>query len=348
MLESTFRAIVSGEQRGPLAALARGVLGCVEWPYTAVVEQRNRRFDNDPLAVHQAGVPVISVGNLTLGGTGKTPMVKWLARELADDGKRVVLISRGYRGAGGEQNDEAVELAQSLPGIAHVQNPDRVAAAATALAEHGAEVLLLDDAFQHRRIARDLDIVLLDATAPFGYGHVFPRGLLREPAAGLRRADVVCLTRADLIDERSREAICQQAHRLAPEALWCEATHAPAALLSNRGEQQPLAVLAGKRVAAFCGIGNPDAFRATLAGTGCEIVAWRALSDHHHYTAEDRQTIAKLADAAKAELVVCTHKDLVKVATEEIDGRPLFAIVIEMQFKAGEHALRQWVSKAGG
>ena len=151
-----------------------------------------------------------------------------------------------------------------MPGVPHLQNPDRVAAAEQAIAEHGTQTLLLDDAFQHRRIARDLDIVLLDATEPFGFGRVFPRGLLREPASGLGRADVVCLTRTSLVEASARERIREQARRLAPNALWCEASHAPHSLLTQAGERLPLTTLAGKRVAAFCGIGNPAAFRRTL------------------------------------------------------------------------------------
>ena len=132
-------------------------------------------------------VPVISVGNLTLGGTGKTPMVEWIVRQLQKREKKVGIISRGYGSRGGP-NDEALELAWKLPSVPHVQNPDRVAAARRAIDEFGCDALVLDDAFQHRRIARDLDIVLLDALEPLGYEHVFPRGTLREPIEGLARA----------------------------------------------------------------------------------------------------------------------------------------------------------------
>jgi tetraacyldisaccharide 4'-kinase len=196
---STFRDIVSGCRGGARAAVARGVLRLAEVPYTAAVNWRNRRFDGPHSAVRRVGVPVVSVGNLTLGGTGKTPMVEWIANWLVQRNVRVAIVSRGYGAAAADKNDEALELEQALAGVPHVQNPDRVAGALTAVERFGVELILLDDGFQHRRLARDLDVVLLDATAPFGFEHVFPRGMLREPVRGLQRADVVCLTRADAL-----------------------------------------------------------------------------------------------------------------------------------------------------
>ncbi len=167
--------------------MARGALALAEIPYAAAVDWRNRRYDCGA-TVQRVGVPVVSVGNLTLGGTGKTPLVEWLARWFADRGVRVVLVSRGYGALPGQPNDEALELAQSLPQVPHLQNRDRVQAALEAIGELGAQLILLDDGFQHRRLARDLDLVLVDALEPFGFGHVFPRGTLREPLAGWRRA----------------------------------------------------------------------------------------------------------------------------------------------------------------
>ncbi|MEM6655847.1 MAG: tetraacyldisaccharide 4'-kinase, partial [Planctomycetota bacterium] len=251
--------------------IARGLLALIEAPYAAAVRHRNRRYDRGAAETLSVPVPVISVGNLTLGGTGKTPMVKWIARWLANRGVRAALISRGYGGDRGGQNDEALELAQALPDTPHVQNADRVAAAHHAIREFGAEALLLDDAFQHRRIARDLNIVLLDATEPFGFGRVFPRGMLREPVEGLSRADVVCLTRSDLVDSWLRTRTRDEAMRLAPDAIWCEASHEPAGLITAKGDQRSLAELQGRRVAAFCGIGNPAAFRRTLEAAGCDV-----------------------------------------------------------------------------
>jgi tetraacyldisaccharide 4'-kinase len=336
MLDGTsFRELVSGRRCGVGATLARGVLRLTEVPYAAAVRWRNRRYDRRQAAVYRVGVPVVSVGNLTLGGTGKTPLVKWLARWLAERNVNAAIVSRGYGTSAGRPNDEALELAQTLPDVPHVQNPDRVAAARQAIDEFGCQLIILDDGFQHRRLARDLDVVLLDATEPFGCEHVFPRGTLREPLAGLTRADVVCLSRADLLDGAGRERIRQRVVELAPRAVWCEAAHAPRELRNASGHVWPLSALAGRRLAAFCGIGNPAAFRHALAAAGGDVVSWREFPDHHRYAAADRAELARVAAASAAELVVCTEKDLVKLPVETLGERPLWALAIDMQILAG-------------
>ena len=212
-----FRALVSGQQRGLRAAAWRALLRTAETPYALAMRVRNLRY-NLTRYVHVADVPVISVGNLTLGGTGKTPLVAWIARWLRQRDVRVTIVSRGYGAERGEPNDEALELEQRLPDVPHLQNADRVAAAHTAIEEFDCQVVVLDDGFQHRRLARDLDIVLLDACEPFGFGHVFPRGLLREPISGLKRADVVVLSRADMVDPERRAQIRHEVGRYAPHA----------------------------------------------------------------------------------------------------------------------------------
>jgi tetraacyldisaccharide 4'-kinase len=348
MLDGTsFRELVSGRRRGVGAALARGVLRLAEVPYASAVRWRNRRYDRGRAATHRVGVPVVSVGNLTLGGTGKTPLVKWLARWFAERGVRVAIVSRGYGTAAGRQNDEALELAQALPGVPHVQNPDRVAAARRVVDEFSCQLILLDDGFQHRRLARDLDIVLLDATEPFGCDHVFPRGTLREPLGGLARADVVCLSRANLLDAARRNAIRQRVAALAPQSAWCEAAHAPRELRNSSGVVERLTTLAGRPVAAFCGIGNPGAFRQSLAAAGADIVSWREFPDHHAYTAVDRAALAEEAAASDAELVVCTQKDLVKLPAPALGARPLWALAIEIEILAGQQELEAALRTSG-
>jgi tetraacyldisaccharide 4'-kinase len=338
---SEFRELVSGRRKGIFATLMRGALRVVEVPYTIAVSIRNRRYDRGASQVLNVDVPVIGVGNLTLGGTGKTPMVKWLAQRFQNAGVRVAIVSRGYGSIEGKHNDEALELAQSLPHVPHIQNRDRVAAARLAIQNYKSQLILLDDGYQHRRLGRDLDIVLLDALEPFGFEHVFPRGTLREPLAGLARAQVVCLSRADAISQPEREAIRLRVSQIAPRAAWCEAAHAADRLVNSRGESQPLDALASRRVAAFCGIGNPAGFRHTLAAAGCEPVAWREFQDHHLYTAADQSKLVALAESSKAEMFVCTQKDLVKLPHYELTGVPLWAVAIEMKFLRGEGALEQ-------
>ena len=205
---------------------------------------------------------------------------------------------------------------------------------------------MLDDAFQHRRIARDLDIVLLDALEPFGFGHVFPRGTLREPVEGLRRADVVALSRADLLERPARDEIRRRVQRLSPRALWLEISHAADTLENASGEKQTVASLAGRPVAAFCGLGNPTGFRHTLDTCGYQTVAFREFPDHHAYTAADIESLSAWADElqtgrAGIEAVVCTSKDLVKLGIIKLDGDrlgrlPLWSLSISLSFLRGQ------------
>jgi tetraacyldisaccharide 4'-kinase len=238
-----------------------------------------------------------------------------------------------------------MELEKALPDVPQVQNPDRVAGAKRAIDEFGCQIVLLDDGFQHRRLARDLDIVLLDALEPFGHEHVFPRGTLREPLAGLQRAHAVCLSRASAISRHEREAICRRVATLAPNALWCEAAHAATRLVNASGETQPLAALAGRRVAAFCGIGNPAGFRHTLESTGARLASWREFPDHHAFAAGHVTELSSNVARSDAEFVVCTQKDLVKLRQDEIAGRPLWALEIEMQVLAGQEMLEDLLNR---
>src|SRR4051812_35824646 len=191
---ANFRAIVLGESRDFAAHGWRTLLSVLEVPYSLAVRWRNWQYDRSPRRTTRVSVPVISVGNLTLGGTGKTPLVEWIARWLRNEAVRVTIVSRGYGATEGARNDEALELEQKLPDVPHLQNPNRVEGAKPAIEELSCQVILLDDGFQHRRLARDLDIVVLDALDPWGGGRVFPRGLLREPITGLRRAHAVVLS----------------------------------------------------------------------------------------------------------------------------------------------------------
>lgn len=333
---SEFRDLVSGRRRGLGPLVVRPLLRLVEIPYTLAVRWRNRRYDLGTAQIHEVGVPVVSVGNLTLGGTGKTPAVEWLARWFAQHGVAVAVVSRGYGADGKGPNDEALELRDRLPGVVHVQDPDRVAAAEQAIRQSGCQLVLLDDAFQHRRIARQLDIVLLDALEPFGFRHVFPRGTLREPIEGLRRADVVLLTRADLLAPSQRDQIRREAMHHARDAVWAEVVHSPRAFRCFSGAEQPIVSLAGEPVAAFCGLGNPAGFRHTLHVCRCRVVDFREFADHYRYAQADIDALAHWADRLDAAAVVTTHKDLVKVGVERLGRLPLWAVTIALDFLTGQ------------
>ncbi len=335
-----FRELVSGQQRGLIATGLRGLLWLAEGPYALAVTLRNRGYDRRPGLIHRVDVPVVSVGNLTLGGTGKSPLVQYLARHFRNNGVRVSVVSRGYGSEEGSSvNDEALQLERHLPDVPHVENPDRVAAAKLALEELATQLILLDDGFQHRRLHRDLDIVLLDATEPWGHDHVFPRGTLREPVAGLRRADVVALSRADLLSLQQREQLRQQVAKLAPRALWCELEHQPRKLVNQSCDQQPVETFQGQAVSAFCGIGNPTAFRHTLQQTlSYQLRQFREFADHHRYTREDVHWLRQWAEKT-GDPVLCTEKDLVKLQTDSLGTIPLWAVAIETKVTSGQDEL---------
>jgi tetraacyldisaccharide 4'-kinase len=297
---------------------------------------RNWRYDTGRAKIEHVDAPVICVGNMTLGGTGKTPMVEWLARWLRARELRVALVSRGYGAEQGARNDEALELEQRLPDVPHVQNADRVAASKMAIEEFETQVIVLDDGYQHRRLARDLDIVLLDAADPFGLGRVFPRGMLREPLAGLKRSDVIVLSRADMVDSARRAEIHATVKRYNADAEWAEVRHAPQRLLSSTGDETSLDTLRGQRVAAFCGIGNPEGFRHTLAECGMDVAGFRSFGDHHSYTREDVESLRAWAAGLGVAALVCTHKDLVKVGVDRLGTVPVRALLIGLEFLAGQ------------
>jgi tetraacyldisaccharide 4'-kinase len=334
-----FRQIISGRRKTAPALFLRGILSAAEVPYKVVVGIRNRRFDRGLADVARVPVPVICIGNLTLGGTGKSPMVRWLAGWLEQRNLHPAIVSRGYRARRGRENDEARELRMYLPDVPHIQNPDRVAAARKAVDDYGCRTIVLDDGFQHRRLARDLDVVLLDALEPFGYEHVFPRGLLREPIEGLARAHVVALSRADAVDAATRDAVRTRVARLAPGAIWLELSHVPRKAVDRFGGEMSLEHGARQTVAAFCGVGNPAGFRHTLASCRWPVAAFRAFPDHYEYEPAEIARLAKWAVDCGADALVCTHKDLVKIPPEVVCDVPLWAVAIDMEILSGKAEL---------
>jgi len=346
-----FREIVSGRARGIWPTLARGGLRLLEIPYAAAVNLRNWRYDTARAAIHLAAIPVVSVGNLTLGGTGKTPMVEWLARWYAAHGIRVTIVSRGYGSQAGHANDESLELAQKLPGVPHVLDADRVRGVKRAIDEHATQLVILDDGFQHRRLHRDLNISLVDALEPDGFGHVFPRGTLREPLSGWRRADAIVLTRADMVDEARRKQIRALVTHYAPSAAWIEACYRPKFLLDRHGNEHPLGELQGTAVAAFCGIGNPESFWRALEEVGFKLLDRRAFPDHFAYEPADAEKLASWGGQTGVTALLCTCKDLVKVGPLWSSRLPLYALASQLELLSGgdglESLLRRSIAAQG-
>lgn len=331
---TAYLRLIRGQTRGAWPHVARSGLRLASAVYAAAVSVRNVGFDRGWIPIHRADVPVVSIGNLTLGGTGKTPMVEWVCRWYRRRGLRVAILSRGYGQAEG-LNDEGRVLEENLPDVPHLQGPDRVALAGIATRELESELIVLDDGFQHRRLARDVDIVLLDALEPFGLGYLSPRGLLREPIRSLRRAGVVVLSRADLVPASERAAIRAEAEHRAGPLHWAEARHAPLDLLDSDGIASPIDRLSSQSIGAFCGIGNPEGFRRTLEPLCGELLDLRVFPDHHAYSAEDVGSLERWADGLGANLVLTTQKDLVKLRAGLLGSAPLRALRIGLELVAG-------------
>jgi tetraacyldisaccharide 4'-kinase len=332
------RDLISGRARGPVAILARGGLSVASLFYSAAVRTRNRAFDLGVIRAHHASVPVVSVGNLTAGGTGKTPVVAAIIDWFTSHGVPPAILSRGYRPHAETANDEKLVLDQLCPGVPHLQGANRVKTARAAIERHGAQVLVLDDGFQHRRLARDLDLVLIDATDPWGAGHLLPRGLLREPRTALRRADAVILTRADQCSSGDKARLIGEIREFWRDEAPIEAVFRPTGLVNADGAHAALDSLGA--VAAFCGIGNPDGFRRTLIAAGVrQLAAFRTFPDHHHYSEADLAALALWAREQRASVLVTTQKDLVKIPRSRLDGLPLWALTIRAEFPVGQERL---------
>ena len=330
--QDQYRAILSGRRRDVPATVVRSLLGVATFGYLLAVHVRNALYDHHLLRTHRVNAAVLSIGNLTTGGTGKTPLVVWLCRQLTQNSELRTLnsapaiLTRGYKargrgsGVGGQGcSDEPSLLARACPGVSVIVDPDRVAGAERAIAE-GAKVLVLDDGFQHRRLARDLDIVAIDATLPFGYGRPLPAGLLREPLDVLARAHAAVITRSDLVPPNQLDQIERTLRRINPRLEIARAIHAPTAVHMPNNRALSLADLAGKRIYAFCGLGNPDAFFQTLTALGAYLVGTAAFDDHHACTKDDVRQIGQRAEAAKADIILTAEKNWLSLEPALFDG----------------------------
>jgi tetraacyldisaccharide 4'-kinase len=321
--EERVQQIWSEERGADPTGAVRAVLRLLSLPYQGAVAARNRLYDRGILRQERLPCPVISVGNLTVGGTGKTPTVILIARMLREKGRRPAVLSRGYGGTArapvntvsdGKQilmgwraaGDEPILIAKAVPGVPVLIGPERVRTGRTAIERYSADVLILDDAFQHRALFRDLDVVLLDSARPLGNGSLLPRGPLREPQEALWRAHLLIRTG----DPGSEDPLPEL-----PSLPSFRSVHRPRSLVeAATGRALPLAELRGKKVCAFAGIGNPAAFRQTLAGLGAEVIAFRAFPDHHPYGPSDLEALRRLADEVAAERTVTTEKDGIRLA----------------------------------
>ncbi len=344
-MERFFLEIISGKRRGLLAWLWRAFLRyCSFWYWLAI---RIRLAAYAVLPRYRVNKPVICVGNITTGGTGKTPAVAAVASMLKELGAKPAIVSRGYRG-GESGNDEMRVLEELCPGVPHFQDANRVAGAEQAIAA-GASVIVLDDGFSHLRLIRDLDVLLIDALNPFGYGRMLPRGLMREPLSSLRRAGAIVISRADVATaERLREIedVVRCYGYIGPVL---HGAHVPVKLVNlATSEEVPPEALKGKTVVPFCGIGNPRGFERTLEALGASLskMGTLALKDHASLDAREitRQIepFLRTAHEQGAQWAVCTQKDAVKLRGSEIHpGLPVYELRVEFKFLRDEDELKR-------
>lgn len=319
-----WRGMADGSNRSAAAFALKLLLAPLAFLYGTILRIRALLYRTGILATRRLPCPVISIGNLTVGGTGKTPLTILLARELQQRGKRVAVLSRGYGGSlegqvavvsdgaslllgPGQAGDEPCLLARSVAGLIVVIGSDRYQAGLVALERFRPDVLLLDDGFQHIRLYRDLNILLLDATRPFGNGWTVPLGMLREPRTALQRADLALFTR------------CRGAETLPVLALPAGRSYhrLTSFQLVATGGAVPLEQLQQGRVAAFAGIAEPSAFFESLRQVAIEPVATLSLSDHEPYHAAALQQLEALVASAGPDWLITTEKDGIKLQQGE-------------------------------
>jgi tetraacyldisaccharide 4'-kinase len=354
-MSALLEAIWWSEPGGLAAAALAPPLRLAALLFRAGAALRGALYDAGLFPAARAGVPVISIGNLAVGGAGKTPAAIGVARRLLARGRRVAVLSRGYGATrtdprvvsdgarvlldAGEGGDEPVLVARRLPGAAVLCGPRRAVLARAAVRDHGADALLLDDGFQHRALARDLDVVVLDAANPFGNGRLLPAGPNREPRAALRRAGLVWLSRVDQAEPAGLDAL----RALAREATGrdpVESRHAPVEVVDGAlGRAFGVEALRGRRVLLLAGIARPGGFRRTLAALGAEVGAEAVFPDHHRFAAADVEGAFQAAEAARCELVVTTEKDAVRLPAGAAADPRLRAVRIEAEIVRGGELL---------
>lgn len=306
--------------------------------YRAVLDKRNAAFDAGD-NVTRFSVPIISVGNISVGGTGKTPFVHWVVRTLRDANRRPAVVMRGYKSKPGKPSDEFLEHIAALPeAVTVIANPNRTEAIRDLLTDiKPPDCIVLDDGFQHRRVARDADIVLIDATrSPFS-DRCLPAGWLREPIDALERADLVVLTRTDIAPLEDVERLTNDLRIRFTHLPVAQTSHAWTALDTPDGER-PVASLAGTRILLACAVGHPASIRAQAEALGAEVAGTIDRPDHHAWTQRDLRAIAQRVRSLRADYVLCTRKDWVKIERLPHASIPFIRPRLGIAFRSGEQA----------
>lgn len=364
--------LVHGEEPGILAVFLLGLLRIFSVIYGLGVRIKLYLYKYGVLEQHKLDCQVISLGNITVGGTGKTPTAQRLATIIRDMGYRVVILNRGYRagwdGQVGlvsdgnkiymtvtEAGDEAYLLAKSLPGIPVVIGKNRIITGEYAVKQLKAEVIILDDGYQHWQLARDLDIVLIDALNMFGNNFLLPRGTLREPLSNLARAQAFLLTKVDQSKDDARDVIHNTLARYNEKALVVESIHQPKCFVEIeewykglRITNVALETIRNQKVMALSAIGNPSSFEQTILDIGVAEVCGVRYADHHDYTMAEMQEIMQRGVEENAYALITTEKDAVKIPAEFIHSDrqlPLYVLSIEVHFTEGYEDLMELIKK---
>lgn len=341
------RIIWDGESKVSAISLLSFLLLILSIPYRLAVGVRNFLYDQGMLRSRKLPCPVISIGNLTAGGTGKTPLAILLGRLLNENGFRPAVLSRGYGRRGGKSNgvvsdggrklmdhrqagDEPFLMSILLPQVPVIVGADRFLSGKTAIEELGADILILDDGFQHRGLYRDIDIVLLESSRPFGNGRLLPGGSLREPLRGLRRADIIVFTGTGGETDNILPD-CRQPS-LKDLATCFQSCHRARAIIDANRDARPLDFLQGKRIYAFSGIGNPLSFRRTIEDLDVNLSGFEAFPDHHYYNAAEIAGITANAKLARSDIILTTEKDGVRLLDFPDFLATIFLLRIEMAF----------------
>ena len=362
--------VIFGRAKGFRASMMRLAMSALSGVYRLVVQMRLRVYRKRWRQQHHLGTLVVSIGNLTVGGTGKTPVVELLARTLRDRGRTVSILSRGYKSrrlkepqnwkdADGKKfpadkmpkvvstgrallldskfaGDEPFMLARNLDGVSVVVDKDRVKGGRFAVGQLGADTLLLDDGLQYLHLAHGHDIVLVDRTAPFGTGAVLPRGTLREPPRNLCRASYILITKCD---GSSNEELIEKLRRHNKVAPIIECTHGPRYVEEVfTGEKKPLDFIKDKWTAAISGIAVPEGFENGLEKLGARVEIRRRFSDHHRFSRKEIDKFMKRCIERDMEIVMTTEKDAVRFPRPKEVTVPIYFLRIEVEILKGHHA----------
>lgn len=364
-IESYARHLFSDEPKSLQDHALLLLLGGVEKVYAFLLNMWVSFYDIGHLHRHRLDAYTLSIGNITAGGTGKTPLVRYMAQYLLAQGERVAIISRGYRSGweerGGivsdgmrlyatadEAGDEPYLLARVLPQAIVAVGKKRAKIAARVETKYRPTIVLLDDAFQHWSLQRDVDIVLIDATNPFSNGRVLPRGLLREPLDHLERAHMYVVTKADAVAEERLDEIIGNLRSFSSQAPIMVTAHHPGRMLAFAdwaAGREHTAILP-RRVVTMCALGNPDSFERSARQAGLQAVGHIRHVDHHRYTAEDWRNAQAYARREKAQGIVVTEKDAVKLLDcVPSDTEALYVLTLDLRILSGEREFWEYIEE---